>query len=386
MSKLKKLVIFLLVLVIAFPTIFAGVIYTKLKTMHNTDEFDMLKTNKYKFDNSITNILLLGSDARPGEEVSRSDSMMILTVDTKHKKLKITSLGRDTYVKIPGHGYEKLTHAYAYGKEKLTIQTIEDNFKLDLQYYAKVDFFSFIDTIDALGGVEVDVKESEINELNKFVEECYDWDKKDNKPPFEKFTKTGVQNLKGYQALAFSRIRKNDGTMQRDDRQRQVIEAIVKKLEKTSFTKYPKILNAVKPYVKTNMSPGEMMALGMDVMDMDNLHITTQQFPLHPENEIRLPHAGYVIPFEQYEVDLLHKFIFDDKKPTEEDIKKATLEWQESGKISQYSRDPEYRNSGLPIGGNSSDSDEFSNEQNNNQSKFDSSSNEFNSDSNNENF
>lgn len=351
MSKLKKLVIFLSILVIAIPTVFAGVVYSKLKTMHNGDDFDMLKTNKYKFDNNITNILLLGSDARPGEDVSRSDSMMILTVDTKHKKMKITSLGRDTYVKIPGHGYEKLTHAYAYGKEKLVIETIEDNFRLDLQYYAKVDFFSFIDTIDALGGVEVDVKESEINELNKFVKECYDWDKKEDKPPFKEFTKTGKQNLKGYQALAFSRIRKNDGTMQRDDRQRQVIEAIVTKLEKTSVSKYPKILNAVKPYVKTNMSPSEMMALGMDVIDMENLHMVTQQFPFHPENEVRLPHAGYVIPFELYEIDLLHKFIFDDKKPSEEDIKNATIEWQNSGRKSQYADDDEYINAGLGVGG-----------------------------------
>ena len=182
MSALRKFVIFLAVLVVTIPITFAGVVYSKLKSMQLDGNFDMLASNKYKYDNEIINILLVGSDGRPGEKVSRSDSMMILTVDNKHKKLKLTSLGRDTYVKIPNHGFQKLTHAYAYGKEKLLIQTIEDNFKLDIQNYAQVDFFSFMDIVDALGGVDVNIKSEEIPELNKFVAECYRWSNHKNGP------------------------------------------------------------------------------------------------------------------------------------------------------------------------------------------------------------
>ena len=342
MSGLRKFVIFLALLVVAIPACFATVVYSKLKTMQMDENFDMLATNQYKYDNEIVNILLVGSDARPGETVSRSDSMMILTVDNKHKKLKLTSLGRDTYVDIPGHGFQKLTHAYAYGKEKLLIETIEKNFKLDIQNYAKVDFFSFIDIVDALGGVDVNITWQEIPEMNKFIYECYQWDQKSNKPPIHYMKKPGVQKLAGYQALAFARIRHNDGTMERDDRQRQVIEAIIKKVEKMPVSRYPKLLNAILPYVKTNMDPAKIMGLGMSVLNLGDLHLTTMQFPLHPENEIRLPQSGYVIPFEQYEVTLLHEFIFDNKKPTKDDIIKATKEWKEKGEESQYASDPEY--------------------------------------------
>lgn len=343
MSALKKFVIFLTILVVTIPVAFAGVVYSKLKTMQIDGNFEMLSSNKYKYDNEIINILLVGSDARPGETVSRSDSMMILTVDNKHKKLKLTSLGRDTYVKIPGHGYQKLTHAYAYGKEKLLIETIEDNFKLDIQNYAKVDFFSFMDIVDTLDGVTVNITPGEIQELNKFVYECYKWDK--NHPePIKYIKKSGEQTLMGYQALAFARIRHNDGTMQRDDRQRQVIEAILKKVNNMPITKYPKLVDAVLPYVKTNMAPTDIMYLGKDILSIGNMHLNTMQFPLHPENEIRLPESGYVIPFEEYELPLLHDFIFKDKKPTKEDIESATLEWKKSRKPSQYSSDREYLN------------------------------------------
>lgn len=339
---LKKFVILLAILVVTIPVAFAGIIYSKLKTMQVNGDFSMLATNSYKYDNSITNILLIGSDARPGETVSRSDSMMILTVDGKHKSLKLTSLGRDTYVNIPGHGFEKLTHAYAYGKEKLLIETIENNFKLDIQNYAKVDFYSFIDIVDTLGGVEIEVQKSEIAEMNKFIKEGYSWDKKKNKNSIEYIKKSGLQHLKGYQALTYARIRKNDGTMQRDNRQRVLIEAILKKLDSMSITKYPQLLDAVMPYVETNMNPADIMLLGREVLSIGNFHLNTMQFPLHPENEIRLSEAGYVIPFEQYEIKFLHDFIFNNKKSTEEEIKAADKEWKSSGKESQYVNDSEY--------------------------------------------
>lgn len=340
MSALRKFVIFLAVLVVAIPACAFGAVYSKLKTVKMDSNFDMLASNEYKFDNKITNILLVGSDARPGEDVSRSDSMMILTVDNKHKNLKLTSLGRDTYVDIPGHGYQKLTHAYAYGQETLLIDTIEQNFKLDLQNYVKVDFFSFIDIVDAVDGIDVELTESEIREMNKFIYECYQWDRKDKsekgrRPIYMK--NAGLKRLNGYQALAFARIRHNDSTMMRDDRQRQVIEAIITEVNKMSVTKYPKLLNTVLPYVKTNMSPTDIMALGKDVLTMGNLHLITMQFPLHPENETRLPKAGYVIPFEDYEVNVLHEFIFDNKKPTKESIEEAEEKWEETGGSSQYS-------------------------------------------------
>ncbi|MBC2575958.1 LCP family protein [Peptostreptococcus canis] len=345
MSALRKFVIFLAILVVTIPLVFAGVIYSKLKMMHVSGDFDILSTNKYKYDNSITNILMIGSDARPGEEISRSDSMMILTVDGKNKSLKLTSLGRDTYVNIPGHGFEKLTHSYAYGQEKLLIETIEENFKLDIQNYAKVDFFSFMEIVDTIGGIDVNINENEINEMNKFIAECYSWDKNPKKGKLQYITKSGNQKLKGYQALTYARIRKSDGTMQRDNRQRLVIEAILKKVNNMSLTKYPKLLDAILPYVETNMKPTEILGLGREVLSFGDLRLNTMQFPLHPENEVKLPKAGYVIPFEEYELQFLHSFIFDNKKPTKLEIQNAEDRWKNSGSNSQYSNDLDYSSS-----------------------------------------
>ncbi|WP_101773089.1 LCP family protein [Peptostreptococcus faecalis] len=343
MSALKKLVIFLAILVIALPASFAGVVYTKLHKMKIDDGFEMLETNKYKFDDEITNILLVGSDARPGEEQSRSDAMMILTVDRKNNKLKLTSLGRDTYVNIPGHGFQKLTHAYSYGKEKLLIDTIEENFELDIQNYAKVDFISFMDIVDTIGGIEVNILSGELQELNKFIYECYKFDR--NHPePIQYIKKPGTQTLMGYQALSFARIRHNDGTMERDNRQRLVIEAILKKAKTMPVSKYSKLLNAVLPYVTTNMDPADILYLAKDILSIGDLSLETLQFPFHPENEVRLQEAGYVIPYEKYENKLLHNFIFDDKKPTKLDIENADKDWEKSGQKSQYISDPEYSN------------------------------------------
>ena len=141
-SVLKTVVILLAILVIVFPAAAFGYVYLKLNVMHDsTANEGILNENNFQSERGITNILLAGTDGRPGEKDSRSDSMMILTVDTKNKSLKLTSLNRDTYVNIPGHGYQKLTHAYAYGGINLLVETIENNFEIDIQEYAVVDFY-----------------------------------------------------------------------------------------------------------------------------------------------------------------------------------------------------------------------------------------------------
>lgn len=381
MSRLKKLVIVLSVLVIAFPTCVFGYVYSRLKTVQDTDSaFDALENLNHKNDKNITNILLLGTDGRPGENAQRSDAMMILTVDNKNKSLKLTSLGRDTYVDIPGHGKQKLTHAYFYGKADLLIETIEENFKLDIHDYAQVDFYSFMDIINVLGGVVVDVQESELKELNKFINETYSWYNHKDKGEIKYVTKAGRQNLNAYQALSFARIRKNDGTMERDSRQRQVIEAMVKKLKGLPISKYNDLMNSVLPYVKTNMSPSTILGLAKDVLFIGNFNITSLQFPLHPEYEVRLGKAGYVIPFEEYEVDILHDFIFKDIVPTKELIKNAEKQYgrtkYEEETSSRYSSNDDDNDNSYD-----DDNDNYHSNSSNSSSNHSNSSNSSNSDS-----
>ncbi len=316
---LKRLVIFLAILVIALPVCAFGYIYFKLNSMYDSGANQEILSNlDYKSEKGIINILLAGTDGRPGEKNSRSDAMMILTVDNKNKSLKLTSLERDSYVDIPGHGKQKLTHAYAYGGINLLIQTIEDNFKLDIQNYAVVDFYSFMDIIDTIGGVTVNIKQSEIKELNKFIPETYNWNKSNNKGSIKYIKSAGTQNLNGYQALAFSRIRKNDSTTERDRRQREVIEGIMTSVKDLPITKYPQLLDTILPYIKTNMKPAQILSLGSKILSVGNFNIKQMNFPIddgvHSIGGI-YGNSGWVLRFDESTLDILHDFIFNDIMP-----------------------------------------------------------------------
>ena len=252
---------------------------TNQKEALNIKKEENLKT--YKDVDGITNILLIGIDARNKNEKSRSDTMMILTIDNLHKTLKLTSLARDTLVNIPGRGYEKLTHSYVYGGEKLLLDTINKNFKLNIKNYAVVNFQSFIDIIDTLGGVEVNVEHTEIDHLNKVISVCYDFSNKViEEEPIEYITSTGIQNLNGYQALAYARIRYNDSAFKRDERQREVLQNLTKKISQTSITNYPQLIKDVLTHVKVNISPGEIMKLALIAHKIGSYDMQQFQIPL----------------------------------------------------------------------------------------------------------
>ena len=316
MSTLKKIVIFLAVLVIAFPAAAFGYVYFKLNGIHDSSvDKNILGSSDYKTENGITNMLLIGTDGRPGEKSSRSDAMMILTIDGKNKSLKLTSLARDTYVDIPGHGKQKLTHAYVYGQESLLIETIEKNFELDIQNYATVDFYSFMDIVDILGGIEVEVQQDEIKEMNKFIPETYKWNTSPNKGPIEYVSNTGVQNLNGYQLLSYSRIRENDSALERDRRQRNVIQGLINGVKDLPLTKYPSLVDTILPYVRTNMKPTQIITSGGKVLGIGNFELKQMEFPIDDEVHSTggiVGGVGWVLEFSQDSLDILHDFIFKD--------------------------------------------------------------------------
>ena len=258
MSKLKKIIICIITLVLIIPLGVYGYVQYKLKDVTTGDTSYISKIEEV---DGITNILLLGTDGRPEESAFRTDSMIILTIDNNNKDIKLTSLARDTYVEIPGKGKGKLNTAYFWGKEDLLFETIENEFGIGIDKYAIVDFTSLMDIIYALDGVELNVKESELEQLNKYIPECYKFCKNANKSELQLVEKAGKQTLNGYQALSYSRIRKGDSAINRDERQRKVINAIIKKYKDTSITKYPALIDAVVPYVTTNLNSNEILQL-----------------------------------------------------------------------------------------------------------------------------
>lgn len=316
-QKIKRIMTVILVIILAFPTIGAISFIKKVADAYDptiaSGVFDNITHINKK---GVTNILLLGSDAREGEDKSRTDTMMIFTIDTVHNSLKLTSLARDAYVNIPGHGNTKLTHAYYLGGVELLTKTIEENFGVDIHNYALVDFESFMYIIDAIGGVTVNVKDSELNELNKFIPETYYW-YKDKSQPMQLIESPGEQLLNGYQALSFARIRKNDSAFERDRRQRDVIQAMFSGVKAMSKWQYPKLLNAVLPYLKTNMKTTQIVSLGMSVIRMGTLDIKQFEFPItnSPYSiEGKYLNAGWVIRFTDDSVKILQDFIFNDKE------------------------------------------------------------------------
>ena len=317
-KALKRMVIILSVLVILFPAGAFGYVYFKLNSMYDSSADDKILGNTdYRTENGITNILLAGTDGRPGETSSRSDAMMILTVDGKNKSLKLTSLARDTYVDVEGKGKIKLTESYAYGGINLLTQAIEKNFQLDIQNYAVVDFYSFMDIIDALGGITVDVKQSEIKELNKFIPETYKWNENSNKGSIEYIQSAGEQKLNGYQALSFSRIRKNDSAFERDRRQRLVIEGLMKGVKDLPISKYPQLVDTILPYVKTNMKPTQIIGLGTKILSIGNFDIKQMEFPITDgvNSKSEKVNGKWVIKFEPSSLEILHDFIFKNVIP-----------------------------------------------------------------------
>ncbi|MDY4561778.1 MAG: LCP family protein [Peptostreptococcus porci] len=317
MKRLKQLTIILLLVLLATPLGLFGLSVSYLSKINsNSIDTGSLEKHSYAHKDGIKNILILGSDARPGENVSRTDSMMILTIDNVNDSLKITSLARDAFVNIPGYGYSKLTHAYAYGKEKLLIDTIESNFEIDLDDVVLINFQSFISIIDAIGGVTVDVTEDEMAEMNKFIPETYKWSENPDKGEMTLITKAGSQKLNGYQALSFARIRKNDSAFGRDNRQRMIVSNLLKEIKNTSKLKYPFLIKAAAPYISTNMSTTKMIKYGIDVLRIGTGSIKQMEFPIVSSEKYSTGgiygNYGWVLRFEPESIKILKNFIFND--------------------------------------------------------------------------
>lgn len=293
----KKGLILLLLLLTSFVSTF------------NVYSFSERDIKEYKM---VENILLIGLDGTNDKLPKRSDTMIILTIDKLNKSLKLTSLARDTLVKIPGRGEEKLTHAYAYGQEELLMQTINENFDLDIKDYAVVNFKSFIDIVDIIGGVDINVNEKEIHHLNEVIKECYEVNHDDAKN-IEYITSSGNHNLNGYQALAYARIRKLDTIYKRDERQRLILTNIAHKLSDVSISKYPQIAKSILRHIKVNIAFNKIIDLAFIAHELASYDISQLEFPISEyREEGRIGEKGtYVVKWDKNKnIELLHQFIY----------------------------------------------------------------------------
>ncbi|MCZ8537106.1 LCP family protein [Paenisporosarcina quisquiliarum] len=195
-------------------------------------------------------ILFIGVDdsetRNQGTNESRSDALMLATLNNKEKTVKLVSIPRDSFVYIPEIGYEdKINHALFKGGVKATIETVENLLEVPVDYYVRMNFNAFIDVVDAFEGINVNVP--------------YDRLEKDEEDQYTIKLKKGFQKLDGREALALARTRKLDNDIERGKRQQEILSAIVKKASSaSSFTKYGNVIDAVGDNMKTDMTFDEM--------------------------------------------------------------------------------------------------------------------------------
>lgn len=200
------------------------------------------------------NILLLGGDSRgmTKNELPRSDSIMLASIDPVTKKAHLFSILRDTYVKIPGEGEDRINTAITSGGPNLAMKTVSDLLGIPIQYYVYTDFKGFIALIDAVGGIDIDV-EKDMKYSDSEDDHVYDIN-----------LKKGLQHLDGKTALQYVRFRHDAlSDFSRTERQRKFLTAVAQKMQTTSsLIKLPRILNAIDPYIDTNLSVTDMLKLG----------------------------------------------------------------------------------------------------------------------------
>lgn len=330
MMKNKKLKVLLIIVLIILGILgaAAGSLYyyynsriSKIKHVElpeKREELSIPETITESVDDNYVNILLLGIDSRvENSDAARSDSIMILTIDKKHKKVKVTSVLRDSIMTMEGHGpmegksQDRLNHAYAYGGALLSIKTINENFQLNIKNYIKVDFFGLEKIIDALGGVPVNIRAEEISVANSYIKEVA----KINKVTPDFIKKSGLQNMSGAQAVGYCRIRYvGNGDMERTERQRTVLDEVFKKLTQTNLTAMPGIADTMLPYIETSFSKSDLFDLGTFIVT--NRVTTFEQSRLPVDGAWTwTPVVGntyFAVWDKETNINALHKFIFEE--------------------------------------------------------------------------
>ncbi|MBR6872832.1 MAG: LCP family protein [Ruminococcus sp.] len=272
-SPVKKAIIIVLIIILVLVLLLQIIIlrYVTKITYRSTGPRFFTTANLHSDD--VLNILLIGSDTRDSEERGRTDSLILLSVDKSNKRTTMTSFMRDCYVTLPEYDLDgdgsfygagdkcKLNAAYVYGGAELLMDTIEYNFDVAVDKYIYIDFFSFIDIIDAVGGIDLDVTDEEavgmqdpMREQNRYLGNEYGTDY---------LTKGGSKlHLNGNQALGYARLRYvGNADFQRTERQRTVISKLLETARSSGIFTLDKFASAICSHIETNMTKWEIYKL-----------------------------------------------------------------------------------------------------------------------------
>lgn len=293
---------------------------TNIDTEHvliNQEVIDTkIKKEEVKESKGYRNIALFGVDARDGSlgKGNRSDTIIIACINQDTQEIKLVSVYRDTYLNLGNDSYNKCNGAYANGGPEQAITMLNINLDLDITDYVTIGFSGLIEAIDALGGIEIEVTEAEINHLNNY-QLCM---AEEMGVDYTPVTKVGKQTLNGMQATAYCRIRYTRGDdFRRAERQRDVLGAMMIKAKDAPFATLKDAVTAVLPSVKTSLNVNEIISVLGSVAEYNV--VESDGFPFESErtNATIGSKGDCIIPRSLEEnVKLLHELLYEGESYT----------------------------------------------------------------------
>lgn len=228
----------------------------------------------------VYNILLIGTDERGSNSGARSDTMLLVSINRQTKQIIGTSFLRDTYVKIPEKGFNKLNASYAFGGVELLFDTLEYNYSIYPERYISVNFESFIKVVDILGGIEICVEEKELYWVNQYIHASNLIVGDDEHSDYLEFANGSPQLLNGKQALAYARVRYvGNADFTRTERQRTVVTTVFEKLKKTDPATLMTLLDEILPEVTTDVTLEEFFELISLIPEISEYEIVSHSIP-----------------------------------------------------------------------------------------------------------
>ena len=272
----------------------------------NTEDKQAIQKSK-----DVYNILLIGCDSRQAGGAGRSDAMIIVSINNKTKKIVLTSLLRDIYLKIQDHDNNRLNAAYAYGGADLLIDTIEENFKIDIDKYVSIDFYAFIDVVNSINGVTLEVTDQDIPIINYYIEEINLHNGEDESNDL--LTQAGSYVLNGKQTLGYVRNRYNGTDFKRTARQRIVLEKIFDKVKDLNLIELKNLSDKVLPQVTTNLSEKKILSLLLSLPIYKDYEIVQWSIPMDDTYSLLTINHMSVIRIDFIKnIKELHKVVYED--------------------------------------------------------------------------
>ena len=251
-------------------------------------QYEELQSLALFHDKDIKIILLIGSDSPSATFSGNSDSMILAAINEKTNKIHLISLSRTMLVNVPKYGWSPLNSAYSFGGTKLLIQTLENNFRVQIDDYVVINFQNFEKLIDVVGGVDIELTAAEANVINTDCGRSY---------------APGVNRLDGVAALSYSRIRKIDSDFRRQERQRTVITQLINKAVHSDLGTLNDLAVTVTSLINTSMKNNELLSLALSAPSYLNSTIDSSMIP-SPDTRtlVYIPFAG-ISNFQAYEID-----------------------------------------------------------------------------------